>query len=42
MMSTNYECYKKVLLAAVMEATAATMLEATMAAAATMSAAIQW
>ena len=40
--STNCECYKKLRLAAVMAALAATTLVATMAAAATMLVAIQW
>ena len=41
-MSTNSECYKKLQLAAVIAAMAATMLVATMAVVATMLVAIQW
>ena len=41
-MNTNCECYKKLRLAAVMAAEAATKLVATIAAAAIMLAAMQW
>ena len=41
-MSTNSECYKKLWLVAIMAATAATTLAATIAAVATMLTAIQW